>query len=150
MCSHAIGLICLGPELVDNQALLDVRVDKLVLSLAAINVNPDDHSREVSLVLPGGDLVPVLHVGTIFLIRCEVCSHATVAVDLDLEHVNHQTSLDVSVGEPVLAIVVTSVHLDDHSREVNPVLLDGSIMVLYSTVDTVQYIGFRVSPGLSL
>ena len=134
VCSHAIGLVCLGLEPVNHQALLGVSVDELVLTLVAISVRLDDHSREVSLVLLDGDLALVRHVGAIFPIRCKVCSHAIVVVDLDLEHVNHQVLLGVSVGELVLALVVTSVRLDDHSREVNLVLLDGSSMVLFSTV----------------
>ena len=78
-----------------------------------------------------------------------MCSHAIFVIDLGLEHVNHQVLLGVSVGELVLTLVVTSVRLDDHSREASLVLIDGSSMVLYSTVYTVQYIGFRGSPGTS-
>ena len=60
MCPHAIDLVYLGPEPVDNQAFSLMSMStKLVLNLAAINVSPDDHRREVSLVLLGGDLAPL-------------------------------------------------------------------------------------------
>ena len=66
----------------------------------------------------------------IFPARCKVCSHAIGLVGLGLEHVNHQVLLGVSVDELVLTLVVTIARLDDHSREVSLVLLDGDLALV--------------------
>ena len=169
--THVIDLVYLGPELVDNHVLHDVNVAQPDLDLADIDVVPADHSKEVSLVLGAGGCkvwphaIDFIYPGLEFVdnqvavdvspdghsreVSLAILDDDLLLVDLGIEPVHHQTSLDVSVGEPCLAVVVTGVHLDHHSREANPGPLEGFIMVLYSTMDTVQYIGVQASPGLS-
>ena len=147
MWSHAIDLVYLGLELVDNHVLHDVKVDQPDLNLAAINVSPDDHRREVSLVLPGGELVLVLHIGAISLIRCDLCSRAVIAVWISVLNTSiiRLSSMSVSANLAWLSWLPVSTSITTAESTILFPLKVPSV-VLYSTIDTVQYIGL---PGPS-